>query len=533
MVTDKLKNYIIQSLKIGKSIKSICQTLLDSGWQETDILEAFRVIGIPLAPTKIREKTMPKFDLRHERKAGRQLVYFVLSFVIIILGGTTLYLWQDRLDLSKTNTKKVQEFYAHIARSQVSFTDAGEIVFPDEQKFITKRIQHINNRDNFIEINLRNMKLTLYEDGIAREEIKVLTKGKDGSWWETPTGNYKVLGKTINHFSSIGKVWMPYSIQFYGNYFIHGWPYYNDGTPVPPSYSGGCIRLSNEDAKTVFNFAKKEMPILILEDEDEPHFGVLEARADNAVLPVISAKSFLISNLASGETILEKEGYKKLPIASLTKLMTGVVAHELVYLGRSIKVIPQMLANVSQVFHPVEGKYYTGMDLLYPLLMQSSNASANILASFIGKEIFIRNMNAKAASLAMDDTEFADPSGISSQNISTAHDISKLLRHIYYKRRFLFDISKGKTFKNVGLIKIGETINIGNLKNFNEFVKQPDLIGMKNGETTAAGQTMASVWEIHTPSGKVPIAIIVLGSSDRMRDTKALLDWIKGNFVVF
>ena len=53
---------------------------------------------------------------------------------------------------------------------------------------------------------------------------------------------------------------------------------------------------------------------------------------------------------------------------------------------------------------------------------------------------------------------------------------------------------------------------------------------MKNGETTAAGQTLAGVWEFESADGKIPVGIIVLGSTDRVKDTQALLNWLKQNF---
>ena len=519
MHTNELKEYVRRSFISGVPIEDIQQKLFLAGWQKLEIQSVFQELGI-----------LPRQSLSSPKKTLVIFSHLILIGAVIVLSGATFYLYQNKIDLSNTNEQKVRDFYTNLTQSQIAFTDAGEIVFPDEQKLMTQKAEYIRAKEDFIEIDLRAMELTLYERGAPAETVKVLTKGKERSWWETPTGNYKVLGKSANAFSSIGNVWMPYSIQFYGNYFIHGWPYYEDGNPVPQGYSGGCIRLSTEDAKTVFNFVKVGTPVLVLESETEHNFGVLTAKATNAILPAISAKAFLISDLSSGEIILEKRAEEKLPIASLTKLMTGIVAHEVIYLGRSIKVTPQMLASVSAIFYPVVGQRYIGLDLLYPLLMQSSNDSAKVLSGFIGEETFVQNMNTKATSLQMTDTQFSDASGISAQNISTAYDISKLLQYIYYKRPFLFDISKGMVFENVGLIKIGDTINITNLKNVNEFIERSDLIGVKNGETNAARQTLATVWNIHTALGDVPVAIIVLGSENRKRDTEIILNWLKNNF---
>jgi D-alanyl-D-alanine carboxypeptidase len=527
VVNDDLRNYIYEERARGKYPEEIARNLLVAGWQEADVIQAIEQSqAVETNTQNISERSVPS---RFLSPTGITLLFAMIS---LVFGGTSIYLWQDRLDLAATNSQKVRDFYAKLAESQVAFTDAGEMVFPDEQRFLVKKAEYIKDGTDFIEADLRLMRLTLYDKGVASATIPILTKGKERSWWETPTGDYKVLGKTSVGYSSIGNVWMPYSIQFYGNYLIHGWPYHDDGTPVPNGYSGGCIRLSTDDAKTVFNFARVEMPILVLEDNETPKFGALTPTATDLAPPTVGARSFLIANLANGETLVEKRAEDPLPIASLTKLMTAIVAHEVIYLGRPIKVKPNMLASVAQVFYPEVGGRYIGLDLLYPLLMQSSNDTANVLAGFLGEGIFVRDMNTKAWSLNMQDTRFADPSGMSANNISTADDLAKLLQYIYYKRPFLFDISKGVAFENVGAIKIGDTIPVRDLKNVNEFIGEPGLIGVKNGETGAARQTMVTVWGMHTDNGDVPVAIVVLGSEDRKRDTEILLNWLKKNFSV-
>lgn len=522
MITKELLEYIKRSLDSSLAKEEIFKKLQEVGWSETDIIDAF---------IEVEDSNKNKSPHLKKTPFTKPWLDIILIIFIFILSGLSFYLWQSKTDLSKTNKKAVRDFYTRLSESQISFTDTKEMVFPDEQKFLTKKLDYIKTQQDFIEINLQTMVLTLYKNGMASSTFKVLTKGKEGSWWETPTGDYKVLAKSINAYSSIGNVYMPYSLQFYGNYLIHGWPYYENGSPVPQGYSGGCIRLSTRDAKEIFNFATVNMPVLVLENYSEHNFGFLDMnsiKTDN--LPKINARSFLVADLSSGDVILEKNAHIQMPIASLVKLMTGVVAHEIIYLGRTITVTPSMMANISQIFNPRIGEHYIGLDLLYPLLMQSSNEVANILASFIGLDAFIKNMNLKAESLQMTNTNFTDPSGISAENISTAKDLSRLLQYIYYKRPFLFDISRGVDFNQVGIIKIGNTINTVNLKNFNEFINDPDLIGIKNGETTFARQTIASVWNIHTKTGDVPVAIIILDSENRKSDTEILVNWLKDNF---
>ncbi len=524
MVADELKKYITDSLASGNTLNSIERNLIEVGWSKTSIAEAFQDLG---ASNTTRPDSLANGKSR--TSTFRHLFVVANVVIIAILLGSTLYLWQDRLDLRDTNALETREFYTRIAESQIAFTDAGRMVFPDEQKLQTEKSKYLESKTSFIEVNLKTMTLSLFENGTFKKDFPVVSKGKEKSWWETPTGNYSVLGKSINGYSSIGQVWMPYSIQFYGNYLIHGWPHYDDGTPVPAGYSGGCIRLTNEHAKEVFIFAKPGMPVLVLEDYSGREFGTLTVNARKASLPEVSAQSFLVYDISTGETLLEKNADEKRAIASLTKLMTAVVAHEVIYLGRSVKTTPPLLAG-GLLFSPVVGERYIGLDLLYPLLMQSSNASAKILASFVGEEVFIRNMNAKASSLEMFDTSFSDASGISAGNISTTRDIALLLRYIYYKRPFLFEISRGVIFENIGLLRIGNTIPIKDLRNVNEFIDRPDLIGVKNGKTTAAGETMTTVWNVPSPQGSVPVAIIVLGSTDRGKDTLLLHTWLTDNF---
>jgi lipoprotein-anchoring transpeptidase ErfK/SrfK len=449
----------------------------------------------------------------------------ILIMAIVILGATAFLLWNSNKNLTSLHNQD-QRLYTNLASSQTDYINSKDFVLPQDKKFTNTLADHQSRRESFIDIDLKNMKLSLYKDGVLFKTFDVLSKGRDGSWWETPTGNYTVLNKEQNHFSSIGKVWMPWSIQFYGNFFIHGWPYYENGTAVSSSFSGGCVRLNTADAKEIYQFTNPDMAILLREDDTPESSGSLISKKIDTPPPTISAEAFLVSDLATGQFLLEKSSDISVPIASLTKLMTGVVASELIYLERPISIKDDMLAAAFLVFEPNPGEQYIAFDLLYPLLMQSSNHAANILASYIGNDNFVTNMNQKAESLSMNDTTFADPGGQLSSNVSSAEDIDKLLRYIYSKRKFLLDISKGKQDYRFSGRKLD------NLANFNEFADDDELVGMKNGETTAAKQTLAGIWEFESQDGEIPISIIVLGSTDREKDTRELLDWVKENFEV-
>jgi D-alanyl-D-alanine carboxypeptidase len=463
--------------------------------------------------------------------APNRLPWLLCGVLLVILGLVTYYSWSTgRLDVAQNMV--TDTWGTSFTYEQESFGDGNELVLPEEEKFLTLKEQYIEDRKTFVEADLQAMKLTFFKEGTSTQTFDILTKGKEGSWWETPTGDYTILNKNPNGYSTIGKVWMPYSMQFYGNYLVHGWPYYEDGTEVSSSYSGGCIRLSTHDAGILFDLVSVGTPILVLDEPKLETQKSLSLVGKDGVVPAVTAQSFIVTNIQTGETLLEKQSTVKRPVASITKLMTAIVAHETIYLGRDIRVNPDMVKHETPGFKPVVGAYYNGLDLLYPLLMQSSNDTAEILSLAGGNTRFVKNMNIKAQALKMQDTTFADASGLSPENISTAADVAKLLGHIYYKRPFIFDVTKGKTFLHVGALNLGATIDITTLKNYNELVTEASLVGVKNGETLAAGQTMGSVWYLGEGEDVVPVSIVVLGSTDRARDTQSIIAWVREHYMV-
>ena len=68
--------------------------------------------------------------------------------------------------------------------------------------------------------DLDRMTVTLYEDNVASSTFPILSKGKPGTPWETPPGAYAIQTKEPQHFSTIASVWLPWSMQFYGNFFV-------------------------------------------------------------------------------------------------------------------------------------------------------------------------------------------------------------------------------------------------------------------------------------------------------------------------
>lgn len=378
----------------------------------------------------------------------------------------------------------------------------------------------ISNGSDFIEANLSDMKLRVYERGVFAGEFDILSKGKEGLWWETPAGLYKVQSREKEHFSSFGSVYQPWSMAFQGNFFIHGWPYYPGGRPVELTYSGGCIRLSTDDAKEVYDLAEVGTPVLVFESD-----FVSDGLKYEVKTPDLSAISYLAADLKSNFVFLKKsEGEGAVPIASITKLMTALVATEYINLEKEIVVTQGMIVHTSKPRLKV-GQEISVFQLLYPLLMESSNEAAAALAKPFGEKYFISLMNDKAKALGMSKTHFADVDGKSSENVSSVEDLFALSKYLYNNRSFVFRVTAGNLDKTVYGSPIWK-----NLENFNFFAGNPEFIGGKVGLTDEAGNTMLTVFEINIDGAIRPIAIVALGSEDAAKDVQAVLEYVKTDY---
>src|SRR3989344_1196730 len=365
-----------------------------------------------------------------------------------------------------------------------------------EQTILSLKNSYIAEKKKFVLVDLRAMTLTLYGENGTSTEFKVLTKGRDGSWWETTSGNYSVVTKETNHFSSVGKVWQPWSIQFYGNFFIHGWPYYPGGSPVPQGYSGGCIRLGTDDAKKVFVFAEKDTPIVISSASSSASADLVVHSAgetsqsfyyvaNRAAPPRISADAYLVADLDSGDILMERNSGKMYAIASITKLITALTSLDAVNQYQAARVSVRAGATHGDFGGLKVGETLTVGTLLYPLLMESSNDAAEVIAEHYGRDRFLSLMNKKAEPIGLLNTHFGDPSGLSPENVSTAQALFTLAQYIYRKKSFVLETTK-MAVKKVEAEVPGSRTHTWYNNNYFVVRGDPKYLGGKNGYTDEA-----------------------------------------------
>jgi len=377
----------------------------------------------------------------------------------------------------------------------------------------------VETKQTFIEANLSSMQLRFFENGELKAEVPILSKGKKGSWWETPAGLYDVTFKKENHFSSFGQVYTPWNMGFQGNFFIHGWPKYPNGEPVPEGYSGGCIRLSDEDAETIYNLASVATPILVYEERAAASQFVYEPK-----IPDLDTPHYLIADIESSTILASSDLNAVASIASITKFMTALVAAEYLNLDTSVNVnTPTFVQSI--IPRLGERNRVSMYSLMQLLLVESSNEASEVIAAQLGREVFIKRMNEKAKAIGMENTVFDDPSGLSSHNVSTIRDLLRLLQYLHENRRFIIDLTRDQNLPTS--YTSGE---FGELTNFNVIKDTDNFLGGKIGETLAAGQTSATLHTLKVKGEERIVAIIILGSKARNEDVLQLLSYAEERF---
>ncbi len=240
--------------------------------------------------------------------------------------------------------------------------------------------------------------------------------------------------------------------------------------------------------------------------------------------PSVSAKAYLVGDLNTGEVILAKNQDEKFPIASVSKLMTALVTTDIMNPDDTAQITKTALTaegkNEGENGELKVGKTIKVSDLIYPLLLESSNSAAEVLAEYFGKDSFISKMNQEAVNLGMDSTSYKDPSGLSVNNQSTVSDMFKLTGYLMQKYPDLLKITTDRSYSN----------KKQSWSNISQFLGQAGYLGGKSGYTDAADQTVVAVFNLPLgQTGERPIAITLLQSTDRKKDVESILKYLNKN----
>jgi serine-type D-Ala-D-Ala carboxypeptidase (penicillin-binding protein 5/6) len=244
-----------------------------------------------------------------------------------------------------------------------------------------------------------------------------------------------------------------------------------------------------------------------------------------AAPPPVHASAYLVEDARTGEVLASAHAHAHLPIASLTKMMTVLLALEHHKLTDEVTVDRRAAIVGESTIDLRAGERLTVRDLIKGALIQSANDAAAALALSMAPDFpsFAREMNAKAAALGLHDTHFVRPDGLDvSHHYSSATDMTKLAR-ILMRTRFVRETVDEKTATIAG----GRT-----LYTWDDLLSLfPRTIGVKTGHTDQAG--WCQVAAARGPG--ITVYATLLGGptrSVRNADLESLLIWGLAQFRV-
>lgn len=376
---------------------------------------------------------------RHNRAVKRLLTHpslpLVLGLAALLMAGLLLAATALLPDLFRAQAAgdKVQQALGDVAAAVLpdGEDDDSASSAPASGSYVLQvRDQYVQEKRTFVEADLTAMSLKVYRDGEVAIDVPIKTKGKEGSWWETPVGVYSVKSKERNHFSTFGHVYQPWSLVFQGNFFIHGWPYYPDGTPVSGKYSGGCIRLDDENAKLVFDAVDVSTPVLVYKAPQEA-----PALPDFSGNPPVNA-GYTVLDVPTGTTVRSRDAGNPIPFGQAVHLLTALTAVDYINVESRVSVdqpgSPRLAAMRSA----------SVLDLLRLLLSEHDAGAAHAIADVRSEKTFVKYMNAKAAAIGMGHTQVASVDPADEGNVTTVGDLAILARYLAENRSFVLGLTK-------------------------------------------------------------------------------------------
>lgn len=239
--------------------------------------------------------------------------------------------------------------------------------------------------------------------------------------------------------------------------------------------------------------------------------------------PKISARSALFIDSKPGHILYAKNLNIKLPVASLVKVMTVLIALEHKGMDDQFVVSQKATETEPDKMLLIAGERLTLRELLDGIFLVSANDAAEVLAERTtgSREEFINLMNDKAKQLGMKDTFFANPTGLdedSNNSYSSAYDLSILTRFLIRRFPQVINISKAE---HIILPKTDTHQDYDMYSGINLLATYPGVVGFKTGFTPQAGLTLITLAQ----KGGHEVIGVILGSEDRRDEAKELLDY--------
>ena len=244
----------------------------------------------------------------------------------------------------------------------------------------------------------------------------------------------------------------------------------------------------------------------------------------------ITGEYVSLYNMNEDILLYSKNDTKKTSIASLTKMMTTLVAIE------EINDLDEIVTIKERDFEGTVGYSKAGFkvgdkvtyrDLLYGIILPSGADAVNaVVNNTLGYDKFIKKMNETAKKIGMNDTSYANPVGKDDENnYSTSSDLAKLLKYALKNETFK-TIFTTKSYKTSNGINLESTVN-----SYKNILNTDEIKGAKSGFTKDAGRCLASI----TTLNNVDYLLVVINSSttnpyNAVKDTITIYDYYNNNY---
>jgi D-alanyl-D-alanine carboxypeptidase (penicillin-binding protein 5/6) len=208
---------------------------------------------------------------------------------------------------------------------------------------------------------------------------------------------------------------------------------------------------------------------------------------DLPVRPSIKASALYMVELKSGRVLLEKDATRRLPPASLTKLMTALVALEASSLEQVVQVDRRALVHQSSLKLNA-GEQFLLRDLLTAMLVTSANDACEAVAWHVGGDAdkFVAMMNERTRTLGLKNTHFANACGFDAPgHYSTAEDLAKLTEQALQVPAISMMVRT--VIRDIATVDGTRQVL---LRSTNELLLDPDVTGVKTGYTSKAGRCL-------------------------------------------
>jgi serine-type D-Ala-D-Ala carboxypeptidase (penicillin-binding protein 5/6) len=248
----------------------------------------------------------------------------------------------------------------------------------------------------------------------------------------------------------------------------------------------------------------------------------LFAEINKEELNKLDVGALLVKDLSSHQMLYSKDAYKELKPASLTKVMTVLIAIENGNLNRSITITKAMTKVEPTVAGYRIGDVIRLGDLVKAAMIKSDNDAAMAIAIGVGgtKEHFVVMMNDKVRSIGMRHTHFNNPCGFDEENhFSTPRDLLKMTEYAIKNRKFN-EISKMNEYKYTSVNKKREFCAYTHNRLLNRYEY---AVGVKTGYTSQAGPCLIARAK---KNGKDCVIVMMNAKTDRWKTAKSIFEQV-------